>query len=303
MKYVYCFGMINPSTVYLLNKDSNYPEANGYGEVETIIPSVGGEAVNTAIMLSKLGLKSKLDGTWIIKNKAKEVRELLSPFDIDITRLNNTDLNGPSEILIADGKHRTCFGNFDTYQNDVKKWNIPNIEDIKNASIVALDPYFLEETQLVASKCKEYGIPYVTLDSNYDNFVAKEAKVIVISQEHRDWNYPDTDPKELFAKYQETCKGLIIFTFGSNDVWHGRSGEEIKIKPTFKIDPIDTTAAGDTYRSGIIYGLLNNMKDDEIVTFANAVSACVCLSVPHAINATDLKGVKDFIKKSSLTVS
>lgn len=302
MKYVYCFGMISPSTVYLLNKDSSYPEANGYGEVEKIIPSVGGEAVNTAIMLSKLGIKSKLDGTWIIKSKDIEVKKLLAPFDIDITRLKSTDLNGPSEILIADGKHRTCFGNFDTYQKDCKKWNVPNLEDVKGASIVALDPYFSEETLLVASTCKDNDIPFVSLDSNYDNFVAKESSVIVISQEHRDWNYPDIDPKELFIKYQESCKGLIIFTFGSNDVWYGRNAEDIKVKPTFKIDPIDTTAAGDTYRSGIIYGLLNNMKDEEIVTFANAVSACVCLSVPHAINATDLNGVMDFIKKATFSV-
>lgn len=297
MKNIYCYGMVNPSMVYLLKKGTDYPEANGYGEVEKIIPSVGGEAVNTAIMLSKLGIKSTLDGTWLVSEKADQVRELLSSFDIDISRLKNTDLNGPSEILIADGTNRTCFGNFDTYQNDGRKWNVPKEKDVKNASIVALDPYFKEETLSIANFCHNFNIPYVTLDCNYDSFVAIEAEVIVISQEHRDWNYSKTDPEELFTLYQKNCKGLIIFTFGSEDVWYGRKGENRKNKKPFTIDPIDTTAAGDTFRAGIIYGLLNNMSDEDIVTFANAVSACVCLSVPHSINATDLKGVLDFLDK------
>lgn len=289
--------MVNPSMVYLLKKESDYPGPNGYGEVDKIIPSVGGEAVNTAIMLSKLGIKSTLDGTWLVSSGASQVREILSPFQIDISRLKDTDLNGPSEILIADGTNRTCFGNFDTYQQDGRKWNLPNDNDIKNASIVALDPYFKEETMYIAKKCKSCDIPYVTLDCDYDDFVAVESEVIVISQDHRDWHYPETDPEELFSLYQKNCNGLIIFTFGSKDVWFGRSGGNKKSVKPFKITPIDTSAAGDTFRAGIIYGLLNNMNDDEIVKFSNAVSACVCLSVPHAINATDLNGVLDFLAK------
>ncbi len=295
MSYVYCFGMICPSMVYLLNEDTEFPEANGYGEVEKIIPSVGGEAVNSAIMLSKLGIKSKLDGTWLVSDRANQVKDILSRFDINIDRVKETEENGPSEILIADGESRTCFGNFDTYQKDGRKWNVPDIEDIKSAKMVALDPYFREETRFIADVWSEFDIPYVTLDSNYDDFVAIESQVIVISQEHRDWKYPKVDVKELFSYYQKSCKGLVIFTFGSKDLWYGRVGQEIKTKSPFKIDPIDTTAAGDTFRAGIIYGLINDMDDEEMITFSNAVSACVCLSAPHAINATDLKGVLEFI--------
>lgn len=287
--------MVHPSLVYLLTSDYSYPEANGYGEVERVLPSVGGEAVNTAIMLSKLGIRTKLDGTWIIKDKESQINHLLAPFDIDTTRLRTTELNGASEILIADGQNRTCFGNFDTYKKDGKKWNSPNIEDIKNASIVALDPFFDDDTYFVANTCMDFNIPYVTLDSDYDDILGQQAEVLIISQDHRDWNYPRVNPEELFIKYTENCKGLIIFTFGSSDMWYARSGEIRKSKQPFKIDPVDTTAAGDTYRAGIIYGLLNNMPDDEMITFANAVSACVCLSVPHALNATDLEGVLKFI--------
>lgn len=297
---IYCYGMICPSTVYLLKKGSSYPKANGYGEVDRIIQSVGGEAANTAIMLSKLGISSVLDGTWIIKDKFKIVEDILKNFNIDIGGVRSTNENGPSEILIADGLNRTCFGNFDTYQDDGPKWNKPNYSDILKSDYVALDPYFKSETLDIANFCINNSIPFVSLDSNYDSIVATKSEVITISQDHRDWNYSDIDPSELFNRYQENCQGLVIFTFGKDEIWFGRKGEEIKKFKPFDIEPVDTTAAGDTFRAGIIYSLINNYTDEELVRFSSAVSACVCLSVPHAINAADINGIKRFLVKGHL---
>lgn len=299
MKSVYCYGMVHSSMVYLLKDTYDYPEANGYGEVDKIIPSAGGEAINTAIMLSKLNITSKIDGTWILKDYKNVINGILEQFSIDTSRLKFVNDNAASEIIIADGINRTCFGNFDSYKEDGKKWNSPNIEDIKKADMVALDPYLDEDSYTVAKTCKESNIPYVTIDSNYDDFLAMEAEAVIISKDHRVWDYPNEDELTLFNNYINHCKGLVIFTFGSNEVWYGKKATGLNKAKPYKIDPIDTTGAGDSYRAGIIYGLLNKMNDDETIKFANAVSACVCLSVPHAINACDLNGVKDFIKEYS----
>lgn len=163
--------------------------------------------------------------------------------------------------------------------------------------MVALDPYFMEETREIARVCIDNSIPYITLDSDWDTQIAKEAEVITISQDHRDWHYPEIPAYNLFKKYQDNCNGLVIFTFGKDEIWYGRRGGELKRFQPFKIDPIDTSSAGDTFRSGIIYSLINKFNDDELVKFSSAVSACVCLSVPHAINATDLNGVEAFIRE------
>lgn len=296
MSYVYCYGMVHPSKVYLLTEDYKYPEANGYGEVDKILTSIGGEAVNTAIMLDKLGIQTKLDGTWIVKDGFDDVQKILSEYNIDFSRLNITEENGASEILISDGVTRTCFGNFDRYKKSGKKWNVPDLNDIKEATMVALDPYFDEESYTVAKTCMKYQIPYLTIDVNYDDIIAQESEVLIISVDHREWNYLNEDLNELFNKYTYNCKGLIIFTFGDSDIWYGRSGESAKRKKPYSINVVDSTGAGDSFRAGIIYGLLNDMKDDALITFANAVAACVCLSVPHTLNAYGLKGILDFIE-------
>ena len=80
MKRVYLFGMVTPSTVYTLREDFTFPAPNKYGEIKDTYPSIGGEAANSAIMLSKLGVKTFLDGNYCNIKHAREGQENLREF-------------------------------------------------------------------------------------------------------------------------------------------------------------------------------------------------------------------------------
>lgn len=295
---VYLYGMISASTVYVLDEKFTYPQPNQYAEIGRCLPSLGGEAVNSAIMLSKLGIKSKLDGNWINPKKADVIFDILKPFDIDISRLTVKENYGTVEIVITDKDTRTVFGNYAAFHSGEKQWNTPHEEDIQAASMVAIDPYFKVEAPMIAQWCVKHGKPYVTIDCKYEDFLTQNAEAVIISHELRDQAYPDANMTEIFEKYLEHCKGLIIFTFGSDELWFGRKGQSIqKFKP-YKIKPVDTTGAGDTFRAGIMYGLMNSMSDEETLTFASAVAACVCLTIPHSLNAPELEGVLKFMEEN-----
>ena len=60
---VYAYGVISASSLYLL-KDQ-FPARSGYAEIVKKYKNIGGEAANTSIVLSRLGLKVKLDGNWL----------------------------------------------------------------------------------------------------------------------------------------------------------------------------------------------------------------------------------------------
>ena len=60
---VYAFGVIASSTLHLL--DQSFPSPDGYAEVSRSLPMTGGEALNSAIVLSRLGLRVRLDGNWL----------------------------------------------------------------------------------------------------------------------------------------------------------------------------------------------------------------------------------------------
>ena len=120
----------------------------------------------------------------------------------------------------------------------------------------------------------------------------------MISHELRDQAYADSDPHDLFGRYQEACSGLVIFTFGNGPLWYSRTNGGRKIAWPYPIEPLDTTGAGDAFRGAIAYGLWRNWDDPRTVDFACAVAACVCLSVPHALNAPDLDGVLAFMEQN-----
>jgi len=296
MHEIFLYGMISPSTVYRLDENVDFPQPNQYAEIGRSYPSVGGEAVNSAIMLSKLGIKTKLDGIWLNRKHAEKVMELLQPFDIDISRLTVKDDVGTEEVVIADRNSRTVFGNYARFHAGEKQWNIPQEEDIADAAMIALDPYLRDESLWAAQLCVRDHKPYVTLDCRYDDFMAMHAAAVIISHELRDQAYQNCNMQDVFRNYQDYCEGLVIFTFGSDELWYARPGEPVRKYRPYKITPVDTTGAGDSFRAGIVYGLLHGWDDEKTIDFASAVAACVCLSTPHALNAPGLDEILAFMR-------
>ena len=47
----------------------------------------------------------------------------------------------------------------------------------------------------------------------------------------------------------------------------------------------DTAGAGDSFRAGLIYGMLNGMGDRDAVRYAAAVAALVCSRFPGVIDS------------------
>ncbi len=297
MSYVFNYGMITASTVYIIDKKFSFPQPNEYAEISEVLDSVGGEAVNTAIMLSKLGINTKLDGNWINSRNKNKIISLLKPFNIDISRLTTREDFGTEEIVLVDTSTRTIFGNFAKFHSGEKQWNTPFEEDIVNCSMVALDPYFCPEAEDIAHICIKHHKPYVTFDCKYDGFMGTNAEAVIISHELRNKDYKECNPKELFISYIEHCKGLIVFTFGSDELWYGRNGGTMNVFKPFNITPVDTTGAGDSFRAGIIYGLIQKWDDYKTIEFASAVAANVCLTRPHTLNAPGLEEILSFIFK------
>ena len=84
-------------------------------------------------------------------------------------------------------------------------------------------------------------------------------------------------------------------------VTHGADGSTILTKnekfsaPSYKVQVVDTTGAGDAWAAGIIAGLLTNMSLSEIPYFANAISA-LKITRKGAMNIPNRKEVEDFMK-------
>ena len=96
---------------------------------------------------------------------------------------------------------------------------------------------------------------------------------------------------------QET-DGLTILTQGGGEMLYGRRGEEIHRMKPFDVTVRSTLGAGDTFKAGCVYALLNGYSDEETVRFASACSGIAISRFPLPLNPPRLDEVKALIENS-----
>lgn len=292
---VYAYGVIASSTLYLLRGD--FPARCGYAEFVKKYKNIGGEAANSSLVLACLGLKVKLDGNWINPDEdADFLQKIFLDNQVDISRVSFRKCSGPKEMLVVDANARTIFGTYGQLSQE-KSWNMPTEADIAIASVVCLDPFFEEASLQVAEYAAKHAKPIVTVDCKYDHSIFQSAAVTIISEEFLRDAYPAEDMNGIIRKYQENTKGIVVITFGAKQIMYGSHKEGWNQFTPYQIDPVDTTGAGDSFRAGIIYGLLQKWELERCVAFASALAALVCQSFPGVLNAPHLEDVLSFLEE------
>ena len=292
---VYLYGMTVLSTIHQLK--AKFPSADGYQEIIRTFVIPGGEAVNSAIVLSNLDVPVTLDGCFLGDSTAEPLRAYLKKRNVDCSLLHHQPgFPGWRDIVFCDGDTRTVFGWFVDYLfGGHKFWNKPSEQAIKSTKCVALDPFFGSESEEVARLCQKHHRNYVTIDSRFDTVIAKGARAIVCSREFLDREYPGVEYETLLRQYQSNCAGLIIFTFGSRPVLFASAGKAIQTFHPYPITVVDTLAAGDTFRAGVVYGILKGWSDLEVVRFASATAAISCLRFPSVYEPPTLAEITELM--------
>jgi sugar/nucleoside kinase (ribokinase family) len=296
MKHIYCYGLVELSSIYTLS--GKFPAADSYKEVENVIEVPGGEAANAAVVLRRLGLKTRIAGTWLGKDVYHKVKAYFDAENVDTTPLElKKKYSGPKDMVFVSSEGRTVFGWFGKLWFQGRKWSIPKEKDIKNCIAAAIDPFMGKQSEMAARFCLKHKKPYVTIDEKPDLYIIKNADAVVLSGEFLDREFPGADIKKLMKEYTEKCRGLIIMTFGNREIIYAKKGEfPVSFKP-YKVCAVDTLGAGDTFRAGVVYGIYKKMEDEEIISFAAALAAKVCMSGPGVTKSPSLKELQTFISK------
>jgi sugar/nucleoside kinase (ribokinase family) len=282
MHDVYAYGVIAPST--LLELADEYPPAAGYAEIVAAHPSIGGEAAGSAYVLARLGIRTKLAGNRLGRDaESARVIDVLSSAGVDCSAIPLVgDRPSVTEVVIAAGDSRTVFGSYRQLVVD-RAWDGAAGQDVRSSRIVCLDPFFGEASLEVARWCSGSGTPYVTVDVSPDSEVARHADVLIISEEFATRTM-GSDPHEVLAAFTARCRGLVVLTQGSGGVLAARHDAEPQEHPTFAVDVRDTTGAGDSFRAGVIYGMLRGFDTARTIRTASAVAALVCERAPGVLH-------------------
>jgi len=292
---VYLYGMTVLSTIHRVA--SALPEGDGYAEVLETRVCPGGETMNAAMLLSGLGLRCAIGGPhW-----GAETREVLGRYAeryrIDVSGIS-VDLQYPGvrDVVLVAAGHRLVLGWFGQYFSEAPgRWGAPDARAIEQARVVAIDPFFRESSVQAAELATRAGKPYVTIDCAFDSPLHLRAAANVVSREYRAQHYPGAVDTELLARYANSSDGLSIFTSGKGAILYARRGGAVHSALPFEVPVTSSLGAGDTFRAGVVYGLLRGFPDDACVRFASGLAALLCTRFPIADNVPSLDEVEAFL--------
>lgn len=302
---VYCFGHV--STGVILRVKGRYPDADGYAEIVESLENHSGEATGSALVLAQLGARVVLEGNWIGDNpECRRTLAFLKGRGIDCSGLVvQPGYQGVKEVVISDGATRTVFGRYCDLLFTTPQWEAPCSERIREARIACVDPSFGDATLMAARVAHVAGIPVVTCDTRFDSPLAAISSVVVVSGEFLRREFPEAmkDERaraELFDRYAANTPGLVVFTAGSRPLWYARGGDASgkrgayarREMPPFKVEVVDSAGAGDSFRGGLIYGLLQGWPDEDCLRFASAVAALICTTAPGCVHPPTLAQVR-----------
>lgn len=294
MHDVYSYGVIAPSTLVAL--DDEYPPAAGYAEIKTVVPSIGGEAAASTLVLARLGIATKLAGNRL-GGGGEAALALLRKAGVDCTAIDlDEGTGGVTEIIMSQGDQRTIFGTYKRLLAD-RPWGEPSEEDIRTARIVNVDPFFGDESVTVSRLCRKYEKPYVTVDALPDSEIARSAAVVIVSHEFISQRLGDIDPLLVLSDYAGQCEGLVVLTQGSAGAWWRDGSQPASFHPAFSVEVRDTTGAGDAFRAGAVYGLLRGYTGEALVRVASAVAALVCQTTPGVLHSPTAAQLETFLAK------
>lgn len=264
----------------------------------------GGKGANQAVAASKLGGNVSLIGAvgndQFNEIALKEVK--LSGINTNnIIEKNST--TGVAMIIKHDGDNRIIL---DSGSNTLitKEDLINGLEDAKDNDIFI--------SQFEVNEDAVYEGLKIAKSLNMTTILNPAPAKIIKDEVYKDIDYLVINQSEALLltniypnDYSDTAKvyeyfkskGLkhLIVTLGSKGSVY--LGEEVFNTNAYKIIPVDTTGAGDSFIGAFAYGLSNKMNPKDNLELANATSALVCLKAGAQQSMPTLIEVEKFIEE------
>lgn len=240
------------------------------GEGFTILP--GGKGANQAICAAKLGADVQMIGCIGNDSNGKFLKSNFEKYNVDSSsiRILEDVPSGVAQITIAENDNTIIIVSgangkvtpeiIDSYSNC-----------IKNADIVVMQLEIpMETVEYAVDFCYENNIrvilnpaPATTLSRN----IIEKVTYLTPNQ---------LELKDIFGKSSEEVlkeyPNKVIMTAGDEGIYY-HDGDELINVPSYKVDVIDTTGAGDSFNGALAFALSKNMQLRKAIEFANKVAS------------------------------
>ncbi|MBU9711221.1 ribokinase [Evansella tamaricis] len=230
----------------------------------------GGKGANQAVAAARLGGRVQMIGKVGNDAFGDELRNNLNKEGVSVDCVEASNVgSGVATIILSDNDNRIIVipgANNEVTPEFVKKYE----QNILASSLVVLQFEIPVETvKFCLQLCHEHQIPVILNP-------APARKM-----EEGDWikatyiTPNETEEEDLFSHLREkddVLSNKLIVTMGDKGVNYIKDGE-VRNVPAYKVNPLDTTGAGDTFNGALAVALGEKMELRAGLEFANGAAA------------------------------
>ncbi len=241
------------------------------GESFKTVP--GGKGANQAVAAARLGAEVVMIGRVGDDTFGKDILENFKANGVNTSNVKPVthSESGTAHIILAEGDNSIVV--VEAANREVTPAYVDEAaEAIRNADIVLIQQEIPEETVIhVSQLCAHYKTPLL-LNPAPARAVPQEvidnASYITPNEHEAGILFKGMKPAEALRQHPNK----LFITEGSKGVRYFDGNEEVLV-PTYKVEAVDTTGAGDTFNAAFAVALAEGKSIQDSVRFANRAAS------------------------------
>jgi sugar/nucleoside kinase (ribokinase family) len=255
----------------------------------------GGQTATAIAACASLGLRSGYRGAFGSDEHGTLIRNALKGCGVDVRGSVDCDAPNRGAVILVDpqGNRTVLWHRSDRLKVPFQELRVSALQ----GRVVHVDDDDPELALHAATLARSALIP-VTSDLEHASDLV-ERLITSVTFPIFEQNLParitgEHDPERALRKLRRLNDGLLVMTRGDQGAI-ALDGDTFHVACAFKVSVVDATGAGDVFRAGVIYGLLQKWSVPDLLRFANAAAALSCTRLGAIPSVPTLAEVQELL--------
>ncbi len=296
---------IGENSVDSVNLLPGYPEPHGPSAKMRIRERhvlCGGQMATAMCACASLGLRAKYVGVTGTDDNGRRIRAELQGRNVDISDLVIRDVENRFAVILVDentGDRIVLWDRDDRLR--LRDSELP-VDALSATKVVHVDDVDDEVAIRAARLARDAG---AMVTSDIDRLTPRTEELAAtvthaIFAQHVPVHLTGLNDVEASLRtLRKTLDNVLVVTMGEQGA-SALEGDRFYHEPAFKVHAVDTTGAGDVFRGGFIYALINGQPMDQALRTANAAAAVSCTRLGALNGVPTLAEVHDLMSANVL---